>query len=82
MLQSGNALLMVIAILLGVAGAIVAVLLVREIIDIGRSVYSNILDERRYARSHIVTPERQVTPFQDRKTVERVIDDLEDEEKE
>jgi hypothetical protein len=81
MLQSGNALLMVIAVFLAVAGAVIAILMVREIIEIGRSVYMNIRDELRYSRSNIATPERQVTPFRDRKTVERVIDYLEDEDK-
>lgn len=82
MLQSGNALLVVITIVLAVAGAAVAVLMVREVIEIGRSVITSIRDERRYSRSTIVTPDRQVTPFRDRKTVERVIDYLEEEEKE
>ncbi len=81
MLQSGNALLLVIAILLAVAGAVVAVLMVREVIEIGRNVYANIQDERRYSHSSIETPERQVTPFRDRETVERVIDYFEDEDK-
>jgi hypothetical protein len=82
MFQSGNALLMMIAILLGVGGAVVAVLMVREVIEIGRSVYANIRDEQRYSRSSIAMPDRQVTPFRDRETVERVIDHLEDEPKE
>ncbi len=81
MLQSGNALLMVITILLTVAGAVVAVLMVREIIEIGRSVYANIRDERRYSRSTLVTPERLATSSQDQKSVERVIDYSEEEKK-
>lgn len=81
MLQSGNALLLVITIVLAVAGTVVAVLMVREIIEIGRSIYASIRDERRYSRSSIVSSERQVSPFRDRKTVERVIDYLEEDEK-
>lgn len=82
MLESGNALLLVITIMLAVAGVVVAVLMVREIIEIGRNVYASIRDERRFSRSNIVAPDRQVAPFRDRKTAERAIDYLEEEQRE
>ena len=79
MLQSENALLMAIAIMLALAGAVVSVFMVLEIIEIGRGVVASIREEWRYSRSSVAPPERQVAPFRDRKTVERVIDRLEEE---
>lgn len=73
---------MVITIILALAGAIVTVFIVLEVIEIGRGVVVSMRDDRRYSRSTIVPPDRQVTPFRDRETVERVIDYLEEEEKE
>lgn len=78
MSENESALLMVMTIILALAGAAVTVFIVLEIIEIGRGVFANIREDLRYSRSAIVPPERQVTPFQDRKTVERVIDHLEE----
>jgi divalent metal cation (Fe/Co/Zn/Cd) transporter len=81
MFQSDNAILMAITIVLAVAGTVLAVLLIREVIEIGRSVYKSIVDDMRYSHSSIASSESRVTPFRDRKTVERVIDYFEDEDK-
>jgi hypothetical protein len=80
MFQSGNALLMIMTILLALAGAIVTVFIVLEIIEIARGLVTGISEDRRYSRSAVVPSDRQITPFRDRGTVERVIDYLEEEE--
>jgi len=81
MFQSDNGILMAITIILALAGVVLAVLLIREVIEIGRGVYRSITDDLRYSHSSIASSERRVTPFRDRQTVERVIDYLEDEDK-
>ncbi len=81
MFQSDNGILMAITIILALAGVVLAVLLIREVIEIGRGVYRSIADDLRYSHSSIASSERRVTPFRDRQTVERVIDYLEDEDK-
>jgi hypothetical protein len=80
MFQSANALLMIMTAILALAGAVVTVFIVLEIIEIGRGVITSIREDRRYSRSAIAPSDRQITPFRDRDTVERVIDYLEEEE--
>ena len=79
MFQNENALLAVMTVVLILLGAGITVFIVLEIIDIVRGVYGNFRDEWRYSRSAIASPDHQVAPFRDRKTVERVIDRLEEE---
>lgn len=79
--QSGNALLTVLALLMGLGGAVLAVLIVLEIVQIMRNVYLSVRDDWRYSHSNLVTPERQVAPSRDRETVERVIDYPEEEKR-
>jgi hypothetical protein len=80
MFQTENAILLVMTVMLVVLGAGITVFIVLEIIEIGRGVYRQFHDQRRYSHPSAVSPERQVVPFRDRRTVERVIDRLEEED--
>jgi hypothetical protein len=77
MLQNENALLAIMTVVLVLLGAGVTIFIVLEIVDIVRGVYSSFRDDWRYSHSTVVAPDRKITPFRDQKTVERVIDHLE-----
>ncbi|MBN1313004.1 MAG: hypothetical protein JXB30_16450 [Anaerolineae bacterium] len=80
MFQNENTMLVVMTVILVVLGAGVSIFIVLEIIEVVRGVYRRFRDDWGYSHPAIVPPERQVLPFRDRKTVERVIDRLEEED--
>ncbi|MBN1429346.1 MAG: hypothetical protein JXB07_13315 [Anaerolineae bacterium] len=78
MFQNEDAILGVMMVVLIILGAGIAVLMVLEVMMIARTVYAQFRDEWHYSHPVVGVPDRQVTPFRDRKTVERVIDRLEE----
>jgi hypothetical protein len=80
MLQNENSLLAIMTVVLVLLGAGVTIFIVLEIVDIVRGVYVSFRDDWHYSRSASVVSGRKITPFRDQKTVERVIDRLEQDE--